>query len=138
MFRVLVIGCCPQATDFSDPAIPPGLDKAKVVKGIEDDLRKMRKRGLEAAHLSIRTDDAQLKKFILNLLSSDPYDCIVIGGGVRRWRAHDCQACACAGDRRQCGVRRCSKNTDRFQHGSRHERPGRGKMVAHRLRKLTH
>ena len=83
MIRVLVIGYAPEATDFSDPAVPPGLDEAKVAQGLEQDLRKMRERGWAAEHLSIRADDPQLREHILERLGTGRYDCIVIGAGVR-------------------------------------------------------
>ncbi len=87
MVRVLVIGYAPAAVDFTDPAIPPGVDEAKVADGIKDDVRKMHDRGWEAEHLPIWASD-QLRQVILDRLSANTYDCIVIGAGVRMTTKH--------------------------------------------------
>ena len=71
MTRVLVIGYAPDAVDFTDPAIPPGLS---------EDL-------IEAEHLPIRADEA-LRGDILDRLARVSYDCIVIGAGVRMTTKH--------------------------------------------------
>ncbi len=88
MARVLVIGYAPEATDFTDPAVPPGLDQAKVAKGIEDDRRILRERGWAAEHLSIRPDDPALRQHISDHLKANAFDCIVIGAGVRMTVKH--------------------------------------------------
>ncbi|MBV9747890.1 MAG: hypothetical protein JO157_03655 [Acetobacteraceae bacterium] len=87
MVHVLVIGYAPAAVDFTDPLIPPGLDEATVAEGITDDIRKMHNRGWEAEHLPIWADD-QIRQRILDRLSRNAYDCIVIGGGVRMTTRH--------------------------------------------------
>ena len=84
-FQLLVTA--PDAVDFSDPTIPPGLDAAKVASGIEEDLRLMHARGWEAEHLPIRTDE-DLKQRISSHLQGKSFDCIVIGGGVRMTEKH--------------------------------------------------
>jgi hypothetical protein len=78
MVSVLVIGYAPDAVDFTDPAIPPGLDEKRVAEGIERDLMLMRERGWKAEHLPIRTDE-DLRRRVLDHLSATSYDCIVIG-----------------------------------------------------------
>ena len=87
MVRVLVIGYAPAAVDFTDPAIPPGLDEATVGRGIQADLQKMHDRGWEAEHLPILAND-QLRQVIVDRLRADRYDCIVIGAGVRMTTKH--------------------------------------------------
>jgi hypothetical protein len=87
MPHVLVIGYAPDAVDFTDPAIPPGLDQAAVAEGIERDIRLMRERGWEAEHLPIRADGS-LRGVILERLEGAAYDCIVIGAGVRMTTKH--------------------------------------------------
>lgn len=87
MPRVLVIGYAPEAVDFEDPAIPPGLDEARVAEGIQRDLRLMRERGWDAEHLPIRPDE-HLHQQVLDHLNSRSYDCIVIGAGVRMTAKH--------------------------------------------------
>ena len=87
MVRVLVIGYAPEAVDFTDPAIPPGLDETRVAEGIQRDLKRMRDRGWVAEHLSIRSDE-NLRQQVLDHLNSQSYDCIVIGAGVRMTEKH--------------------------------------------------
>ena len=88
MVFVLVIGYAPEATDFSDPALPPGLDKAKIAAALKEDVNKMHARGWQAEHFPIHADDKQLRQHILERLRTTHYDCIVIGGGVRVTTKH--------------------------------------------------
>ena len=81
MVCVLVIGYAPDAVDFTDPAIPPGLTEAIVAEAIKNDLQSMQDRGWEAEHLAIRADN--MRRDILTRLAREAYDCIVIGAGVR-------------------------------------------------------
>jgi len=87
MVRVLVIGYAPDAVDFTDPAIPPGADAAKVEAGLQRDLQLMRERGWQPVHLSIRPDE-DLEQHISTHLQDNYYDCIVIGAGVRVTTKH--------------------------------------------------
>ena len=82
MTRVVLIGYDPDAVDFSDPALPPGLTAQKIRDGIELGLRQMRERGWEADFCSIRPDDTA-GPTVERHLASKAYDCVVIGGGVR-------------------------------------------------------
>jgi hypothetical protein len=77
-----VIGYAPDAVDFTDPAVPPGLDEAAVAQGIKVDVKTMHDRGWDAEHLPIRPD-AHLRQCIVEHLSGHAYDCVVIGAGVR-------------------------------------------------------
>ena len=87
MICVLVIGYAPDAVDFTDPAVPPGLNEALVAEGIKKDVQLMRDRGWEAEHLPIRADES-LRRDVLDRLASKSYDCIVIGAGVRMTIKH--------------------------------------------------
>ncbi len=87
MFKVLVIGYAPDATDFSDPLLPQGLNAAVVAEGLEKDQQQMRDRGWEPEHLPIRSDE-NISRRILDHLSGKSYDCIVIGAGVRITTKH--------------------------------------------------
>ena len=78
MVRVLVIGYAPEAVDFKDPAIPPGLDHTRVTEGIEKDLRRMRDRVWVAEHLPIQPDN-NLRHQVLDHLNTQSHDCIVTG-----------------------------------------------------------
>jgi hypothetical protein len=87
MPRILVIGYAPDAVDFTDPAVPPGLDEATVAEGIKRDVQLMHDRGWEAEHLPIRLDGS-LRGDIADRLARDSFDCIVIGAGVRMTTKH--------------------------------------------------
>ena len=87
MVHVLVIGYAPDAVDFTDPAVPPGLNEKLVAEGIERDVQLMTDRGWEAEHLPIQADES-LRQDILDRLASKSYDCIVIGAGVRMTTKH--------------------------------------------------
>lgn len=87
MVRVLVIGYAPDAVDFTDPAIPHGMDAAKVEAGLQRDTKSMLERGWQPEHLPIRPDE-DLHRRILEHLRGNTYDCIVIGGGVRMTTKH--------------------------------------------------
>ena len=87
MVRVLVIGYAPDAVDFTDPAIPPGLTEALVAEGLKRDLQLMHDRGWQAEHLPIRTDGS-LRRVIADRLAHEAYDCVVIGAGVRMTTKH--------------------------------------------------
>jgi hypothetical protein len=87
MPSILVIGYAPDAVDFTDPAVPPGLDEAAVAEGIKRDVQLMHDRGWEAEHLPIRLDGS-LRGDIADRLARDSFDCIVIGAGVRMTTQH--------------------------------------------------
>ncbi len=82
MTRVLVVGYDPDAVDFSDPALPPGLDAGKVMAGIEASLAAMRARGWDVAPCLVRPD-ATAVPMLEAALAAAPCDCVVIGAGVR-------------------------------------------------------
>ena len=82
-----MIGYAPEAVDFSDPALPPGMNAEKVAAGLLRDVEKMRSRGWEAEHLPIWPNE-HLRQSILDRLAATRYDCIVIGGGVRLTTKH--------------------------------------------------
>jgi hypothetical protein len=82
MVKVLVIGYVPNAVDFTDPVLPPGMDEGAVAAGLKRDAEKMKARGWEAEHLMIRPKE-NIRERILDHLGAKQYDCIVIGAGVR-------------------------------------------------------
>lgn len=85
--QVLLVGYEPEAVDFSDPALPQGLDAQKIHKGIAAALEGMRGRGWTADHCLIRPDD-QAGPLLTQKLASGRYDCLVIGAGIRTWPRH--------------------------------------------------
>lgn len=87
MPHVLLIGYAPDAVDYSDPALPSGIDAEKIAAGIDVGLKQMRAKGWQADFCAIRPDDT-IRKTIGQQLASAQYDCIVIGGGVRMSSRH--------------------------------------------------
>ena len=81
MTRVLLIGIKPEAVDFSDPDLPPGITAEKISAGIEATLNDMTGRGWESAFCSILTDDSAEATIATSL--AERWDCVVIGGGIR-------------------------------------------------------
>ena len=80
--NVLFVGQQPETVDFSDPALPPGLDAAKIHAGIAVGMQQMADRGWHADLCLVRPDQSATA-----MLESQPsaaaYDCVVIGGGIR-------------------------------------------------------
>lgn len=85
--RVLMVGYEPEAVDFSDPALPLGLNAEKIHDGISVALEDMRSRGWTAEQCFIRPDD-QAGPILKQMLLSGSYNCLVIGAGVRSWPRH--------------------------------------------------
>ena len=82
MTRVLFVGQVPETVDFSDPALPPGLNAEKIHAGINVAEAKIAERGWVGDVCNIPPDDdgiATLEK----QLASATYDCVVIGAGLR-------------------------------------------------------
>ena len=80
--RVLLIGERPGDVDYSDPALPPGVTTEKIQTGIDEAMKEMIQRGWQAEHCLITPDDAGVRD-IEAKLSTQAFDCIVIGGGIR-------------------------------------------------------
>src|ERR1700712_2009572 len=82
MTSILFIGQKPETVDFSDPALPPGFDGAKINAGIAIALEKIRERGWKGETCMI-TPDAAGSATLERALRGATYDCVVIGGGLR-------------------------------------------------------
>ena len=82
MTRVLLVGLKPDAVDYSDPALPPGMDAKKIQAGIDLGLKQMTDRGWQADACLIQPD-ATAGPAVERRLGATTYDCVVIGGGVR-------------------------------------------------------
>jgi len=80
--RVLFIGQQPETVDFSDPALPPGFDAAKIHAGIAIGMKQMADRGWEA-DLCLVPPDASATDAVKQRLVAAAYDAVVIGGGIR-------------------------------------------------------
>lgn len=82
MTRILLLGLDPEAVDFSDPALPPGMTVEKVHAGIAVALKQFTDRGWEFDVSFIRPDETA-GPTVERQLRSTKYDCVVIGAGVR-------------------------------------------------------
>lgn len=82
MPRVTLVGFDPETVDFSDPALPPGMNAEKISAGIALALRQMKDRGWDSDFCSIRPDETIGQTVERHLASAD-YECVVIGAGVR-------------------------------------------------------
>lgn len=80
--KVLFVGQEPETVDFSDPALPPGLDASKIHAGIAVGMQQMAKRGWEADLCLVRPDETAAIA-VERQLAKASYDCVVIGGGIR-------------------------------------------------------
>jgi len=82
MKKVLLIGQEPDTVDFSDPALPPGLDAAKIHAGIAAGMKQITELGW-SADLCLLRPDTTAKGMVEQKLAGAQYDCIVIGAGIR-------------------------------------------------------
>jgi hypothetical protein len=82
MTRVLLVGLQPEAVDYSDPALPPGMDAKRIKAGIELCLKQMTDRGWQADTCLVQPD-ATAVPAVERWLGAATYNCVVIGAGVR-------------------------------------------------------
>lgn len=82
MPRILLLGYDPETVDFSDPALPPGMNEEKIHAGIAVAMKQFTDRGWEADVGFIRPDETVALE-VKRHLASKSYDCVVIGAGVR-------------------------------------------------------
>jgi hypothetical protein len=82
MTRILFVGQKPETVDFSDPALPPGLDAEKINVGIAVALAKIGEHGWQGDTCMITPDEAG-RDMLERKLNESAYDCVVIGGGLR-------------------------------------------------------
>jgi hypothetical protein len=82
MARVLLVGYDPETVDYSNPALPPGMNAEKIGAGIAQALKKMTDQGWEADVCLIRPDDSATQ-IVKRHLAAAKWDCVVIGAGVR-------------------------------------------------------
>lgn len=80
--KVLYVAQAPESVDFTDPTLPPGLNAEKVQTGIELALEMMKNRGWEC-HVCFILPDANANWILENQLTTERYDCVVIGAGIR-------------------------------------------------------
>lgn len=82
MVKVILVGYDPEAVDYSDPALPPGMNAEKIHAGIAVALKLFAERGWQGEVGFIRPDE-NAGPTVERLLASKAYDCVVIGAGVR-------------------------------------------------------
>jgi hypothetical protein len=82
MTRVLFVGQRPETVDFTNPAIPPGMNAEKIHAGIEVALKQMAERGW-IADLCLLQPDETAGPDVERALRTHTYDCVVIGAGIR-------------------------------------------------------
>jgi len=82
MKRVMLIGLDPATVDFSDPALPPGMNAEKIHAGVKVALADMAARGWQAENCFINPDETAVPA-VERRLAEGRYDCVVIGAGVR-------------------------------------------------------
>lgn len=80
--RVLLLGETPESVDFNDPSLPKGLTAQKIRAGIDRAMQDMSSRGWEATLCLVQPDDSAARA-IEDVLTVQPYDVVVIGGGIR-------------------------------------------------------
>jgi len=82
MTRILLVGLDPDTVDFSDPALPSGMNADKVRAGIAVAVKQFTERGWESDVGYILADETA-GPTVERQLRSTNYDCVVIGAGVR-------------------------------------------------------
>jgi hypothetical protein len=82
MKRVLYVGQDPETVDFSDPSLPPGFNADKIKAGIAIGKEKLEQRGWQA-ELCMIPPDAAGAEMLAAKLAELPYDCVVVGAGLR-------------------------------------------------------
>jgi hypothetical protein len=80
--RVLFVGEVPESVDFSDPDLPPGLNAGKIRDGIAIAMKQMTERGWQADLCLVEPDEGA-GAALETQLAMAPYDCVVLGGGIR-------------------------------------------------------
>jgi hypothetical protein len=82
MTRVLLVGLVPETVDFSDPALPPGMNAEKIHAGLKVATQAMADRGWQCDHCMVLADGTA-GPTMEGMLRAADYDCVVIGAGVR-------------------------------------------------------
>ena len=82
--RVLLVGLQPKLINFAEPdyAAFPGLDAAKVQAGLDADVVSLNNLGYDA-QLCLTDFGDTAESTVAAALASKPYDCVLIGAGVR-------------------------------------------------------
>jgi len=65
MMRVLFVGQIPETVDYSDPALPPGLNAEKIYAGIDVAAAKIAEKGWLGDICNIAPDDGGIKGLLM-------------------------------------------------------------------------
>jgi len=82
MTRILMVGYDPETVDYSDPALPPGMNAEKIHAGIAAAVKSGVDRGW-VVDLCYLQPEVPAGPVVERQLASASYDCVVVGGGVR-------------------------------------------------------
>ena len=82
MTRILLLGLDPETVDYSDPALPPGMNAEKVHASIAVAVKQFTEHGWASDVGFIRPDESAGPEVERQLRSAN-YDCVVVGAGVR-------------------------------------------------------
>jgi pentose-5-phosphate-3-epimerase len=80
---ILIIGIAPHAVDYSDPAIPPGMNAEKIAAGLAEAQKQFADQG-DRADLCMLQLDGPVDAVVAEHLGAANYDCVVIGAGLRK------------------------------------------------------
>lgn len=80
---ILIVGIAPEAVDYSDPAIPPGMNAEKVAAGLVEARKQFADRG-DRADMCMLQPDGSAATVVAEHLARADYDCVVIGAGLRK------------------------------------------------------
>ena len=76
MVKVILVGYDPEAVDYADPALPPGMNAEKIHAGIAVALKQFAERGWQGEVGFIRPDE-NAGPTVERLLASKAYDSVV-------------------------------------------------------------
>ena len=82
MTRILYVGYEPDTVDYSNPALPPGMNAEKIRAGNAVALKQFADRGWQADMVYVRPDGTA-GRTLERQLTASTYDCVVIGAGIR-------------------------------------------------------
>jgi len=77
-----LVGLDPATVDYSDPALPPGMNAEKIHAGVKLALADIAGRGWRPEVCFIKPDESAAAA-VERCLTDNVYDCVVVGGGVR-------------------------------------------------------
>ncbi len=84
---VLLVGIEPDQVDFSDPDLPPGMNADRIRAGLVIAEQQFIDHGDQVDLCALGLDGSAEAVLVAQLTRAD-YDCVVIGGGLRRPAAH--------------------------------------------------